>query len=320
MPRNRNRKHRKHHHSLLKLKKIRSRLLRLRKKRQTEQNKNKNKKNTQKITKTYDNSKIALLIGCEYRYYANKGYDQRLPGCYKDVKEAKGMFINKYNMNPKNIILSTDVSHKLPIQPTLQTIKSLINRIVNMSKNDSVNQVIMYYSGHGLQVRDRNNDEKDGKDEAIVPADYRTAGFLTDDYIRQHFWSKIPSHVKQVTAIFDCCNSGSILDLPYRYKSPNILEKINNTPETKSPLVISISGCRDPQTSASAYDLERKRKWQGAMSYFLRILLDQAKHKPVHLNKLVDSLRRHLKRRKFTQIPELAFSSDIDLSQKISLF
>ncbi len=31
-------------------------------------------------------------------------------------------------------------------------------------------------------MRDTNADEKDGRDECIVPLDYRTQGFIVDDY------------------------------------------------------------------------------------------------------------------------------------------
>ena len=61
--------------------------------------------------------------------------------------------------------------------------------------------------------------------------------------------SKIPQRCK-IFGLFDCCNSGSILDLKYRFKSikNNFIENRSNNVNHNN--ICMISGCRDDQTSA----------------------------------------------------------------------
>ncbi|RHY72824.1 hypothetical protein DYB34_013232 [Aphanomyces astaci] len=56
----------------------------------------------------------------------------------------------------------------------------------------------------------------DGKDETICPVDYDTAGMITDDEMHSILCASLPAGGK-LTAIFDCCHSGSALDLPFMY-------------------------------------------------------------------------------------------------------
>ncbi len=44
-------------------------------------------------------------------------------------------------------------------------------------------RVIIYYSGHGSQVPDRNGDEEDGLDETFVPTDYGRRGARAEDML-----------------------------------------------------------------------------------------------------------------------------------------
>src|SRR6202023_577986 len=94
----------------------------------------------------------------------------------------------------------------------------------------------------------------------ICPLDFQTSGFIIDDDIRKLFIDKLPSNVVLVM-LFDSCLSGTVCDLKYSYKVDN-----NNTVSAAMKLsqtkcsVIMISGCRDNQTSADAYE------YQGAMS------------------------------------------------------
>ena len=55
-----------------------------------------------------------------------------------------------------------------------------------------------------------------GYDETIVPLDFGTAGMITDDLIHEIMVQPLPTGVC-LTAISDCCHSGSILDLPFSF-------------------------------------------------------------------------------------------------------
>lgn len=68
----------------------------------------------------------------------------------------------------------------------------------------------IYFSGHRIQKFDWGLDEVDLFDVAIVCAD---KGVIKDDILFQLLPRKVPQGAK-LTAFFDCCHSGTILDLP----------------------------------------------------------------------------------------------------------
>ena len=68
--------------------------------------------------------------------------------------------------------------------------------------------------GSGSTQRDRNNDEWDTKDETICPLDYAKAGMLVDDEIYDALVKPLPMGCR-LTALMDCCHSGTGMDLPY---------------------------------------------------------------------------------------------------------
>jgi len=69
------------------------------------------------------------------------------------------------------------------------------------------------FAGHGTQVPDADGDEEDGMDEAIVPADFfTTKRLITDDELSEALVDSLHPGAL-LTAFFDCCHSGTILDL-----------------------------------------------------------------------------------------------------------
>ena len=61
-------------------------------------------------------------------------------------------------------------------------------------------------------------DEDDGYDETLVPVDYGSAGQIRDDDLYDNLVCAVPSGASLV-ALMDCCHSGSVLDLPYKYRA-----------------------------------------------------------------------------------------------------
>ena len=75
------------------------------------------------------------------------------------------------------------------------------------------------YSGHGTKIRDDDrNEEEDGYDEALVPLDYQSKGMVRDDDLYEILIADLADGVHMVS-LMDCCHSGTILDLPYIFKS-----------------------------------------------------------------------------------------------------
>jgi len=96
--------------------------------------------------------------------------------------------------------------------PTRMNILSGMRWLVsNAQAGDSL---FFQFSGHGSQVLDTSGDEADGYDETILPMDHKTAGQIVDDTIFDIMVKPLPAHVR-LTAVMDCCHSGTGMDLPY---------------------------------------------------------------------------------------------------------
>jgi len=170
----------------------------------------------------------ALLIGINYINTPNQ-----LQGCIYDVIEMKSVLIDAYGFNPNTIItLRDDDPANMPTKARiLQEIQVLVTNGTNL---------FLHYSGHGTQVTDTNGPEADGLDECIVPCDYSSAGFITDD--------ELNASVKGLKgiglALFDCCRSGTIMDLPFTGVDSNNLSPNQG--------FYCFSGCQDSQNTYEA--------------------------------------------------------------------
>lgn len=149
--------------------------------------------------------KKALLIGIDY-----VNTPARLYGCQNDVKNMRNVLIDTYGYHPFNIKLLTDDTFK----PTISNILRAINWLIMNTIPGDV--LYLHYSGHGAYVKDHSGDETDGRDEVIIPLDY-TRGVITDDLLHRFLVQRVPSGTK-LFASFDCCHSGTILDLKYTFK------------------------------------------------------------------------------------------------------
>jgi len=110
--------------------------------------------------------------------------------------------------------------------------------------SSQLSDYLLFYSGHGTGVKDGNQDETDGQDEAIVPFDYKSAGYIIDDYIRRQL-DRLPNQTSFI-GIFDCCNSGTIADLlfTYTYNAGTYTQPGKYIP---NKVVCTISACTDQQ-------------------------------------------------------------------------
>ncbi len=99
-------------------------------------------------------------------------------------------------------------------QASLFTVQQTMKGLANSLQADD--KVLIYFSGHGSQIIDMNQDEKDGADEVLLlsnSAVVRQANentlvnVLVDDDFR-NMLTALPS--KQVIAIIDACHSGTI--------------------------------------------------------------------------------------------------------------
>jgi hypothetical protein len=95
-------------------------------------------------------------------------------------------------------------------------------------------------TGHGGQVEATQGDEDDGMDECIYPVDFKQAGPIVDNDLHDILVRSLQPGVR-LTAIFDSCHSGSVLDLPYIYSTQGVLKEPNLLKEAGQGLLGAFS-------------------------------------------------------------------------------
>ncbi|KAI0035472.1 caspase domain-containing protein [Vararia minispora EC-137] len=152
----------------------------------------------------------------------------KLTGCRNDAQKVERLLIETYRC--KDITFMSDEESKrhrdTELYPTKWNILRQLEKLVADSQPGDV--LVLFYSGHSGQIKALlDKREKDGKDEYIVSVDgYR----ILDDHLRQILVEPLPPG-RRLTAIFDSCHSGTLLDLEHyaepmengRHSHPNTL-------------------------------------------------------------------------------------------------
>jgi hypothetical protein len=154
--------------------------------------------------------KKALCIGINYH-----GQKKELLGCVNDAKNVREFLIRHYGFKSHDIVLLTDDARDPHSVPTRQNMIDAMHRLVQGARpHDSL---FFHYSGHGGPTPDLEGDEIDGFDEVIFPTDYKKHGVIIDDELHKIMVKPLPEGCR-LTALFDSCHSGTVLDLPYMVK------------------------------------------------------------------------------------------------------
>jgi len=163
-------------------------------------------------------NKKALFIGINYT-----GTQAELKGCINDVRNISELVCGRFGF--QNCLYLTDEQQDPEKKPTYNNIIEAMKWLVQGAQpNDSL---FFHYSGHGGTAKDSHNDEIDGFDETILPLDYAKNGQIIDDVIYENLVKPLPKGCR-LTAIFDSCHSGTVLDLPYTYQCDGSVEVIEN--------------------------------------------------------------------------------------------
>lgn len=298
----------------------------------------------------------ALVIGINYKSLANKGV--HLNGC---VNDAQRMYSHVCTHMQRDLASQDDrneadqtagaakephaVSWEVrvlcdePVELSVAKDKRIKTRVLKSkptrsaierslrwlaSGADADTRLWLSYSGHGVNVVDKNGDERDGKDEALVPLDFEKRGMIVDDWLRKNLIDALPRGA-QLFGLIDCCHSGTALDLPITFedKSVRVVSKAakrrkrakdaqwrlvqqrtryENVAEASADVVM-LSGCRDNQTSADAWEDGAST---GALSHaFLKFCEESAT-----LELLLQSMSTWLAMRRYAQRPLLSFGSE----------
>lgn len=152
--------------------------------------------------------KKALLVGINYINTPAA----RLNGPINDVQNMMQFLSQRGYQNMWVLTDDQDPSK----QPTRQNMIQGMQWLVQGARpGDSL---VFHYSGHGSQMLDTNGDEVDGFDEVILPCDYKMAGYIVDDDLHNILVKSLP-YGTRLTAIMDCCHSGTGMDLPYVHEA-----------------------------------------------------------------------------------------------------
>lgn len=154
-------------------------------------------------------SRKALCIGCNY-----PGQRAQLNGCVNDCADNVQLAVSKLGVPANQISVLADAPVPGVRGASPPTRANIISSIKSLVAGAQAGDMIYFsYSGHGTQVKDVRGDEADGMDEAIVPTDYaKTGKVITDDELAAYLVEPLPEGVL-LTAVFDCCHAGTILDL-----------------------------------------------------------------------------------------------------------
>jgi len=189
--------------------------------------------------------KKSLFIGINY-----KDHEQgRLHGCINDCRRWFNYANSKHTLEQTEVLID---------EPDEQFVKEVTTEYRSPTKSNILDgfewvrsgleagdNILVTYSGHGSYMVDKSGDEDDGYDETMCPVDYDTAGDISDDRIREELINKVPAGVT-VYCIFDCCHSGTVLDLP------RVL-KIESPPQIQYSQTPQLSVYSQPQYQAPVY-------------------------------------------------------------------
>jgi len=292
-----------------------------------------------------EGNKKALLVGINYI-----GSSCELGGCINDVRNEKDMLIEKFGFSEDNILMLTEDQDDDSKLPNAQTIRDGFAWLLDGAAEGDF--LFFAYSGHGSQLPNKDGTEPDGKNEILCPLDLQDdwyANSISDDYLNDVFFDQLPEGVRCLI-MYDCCHSGSMTDLgvtrefgpppaeeleiKHRFLDPpeEIMAEITAAKEAAAcsrsigpgdrdpgaKMLWTISGCQDHQTSADA-TIGGQR--QGAMTWALRESLEeggQAGSWTYRYENLVNTMRRKLGQRGFSQVPALC-STQVELLERFYL-
>ncbi|XP_028800771.1 metacaspase-3-like isoform X2 [Neltuma alba] len=274
-------------------------------------------------------NKRAVLCGVTYR---KRRY--RLKGTINDVANLRELLVKVFDF-PIECIHELTEEQKCPdLVPTKKNILEQLKWLVEgCQPGDSL---VFYFSGHGIQHTDSDEDEIDGMDESICPVDFQQEGSILDDDINSILVWPLKQGVT-LHAIVDACHSGTILDLSHVYDPEKCIWRGNKPsstePSRKHPnggRAICISACEDHQMAVDTSAF-RGKGMNGVMTYLFtkvirkypdityRGVMEQMgkEIEEIMRNSCLPSFFQHMFRPKFAQDLVISSSEEFDVSRTI---
>jgi hypothetical protein len=237
----------------------------------------------------------ALFVGINYKAIPQI----QLYGCINDALNMQKFITGLYPSCKEQRVLTDDTA----VKPTKANILAAIQWLVTGLKPGQ--NAYFHFSGHGTGVKDMNGDEASGVDSCICPYNGTRVEIITDDELRAALANKIPAGSK-LFAVFDCCSSGTALDLQYTWQCP-MQDKLTFSQDRKYALtpgkVYFLSGCQDGDVS---WDVVNAQGQPGGALTFALLDIWNTYKVPMKMKHLLWNVRTLIKSRGYPQIPQLS--------------
>ncbi|KAJ3100956.1 Ca(2+)-dependent cysteine protease [Phlyctochytrium bullatum] len=254
----------------------------------------------------------AVLIGINY--FNTK---VELKGCIEDVKQIKKLLVSKLNYedSPDSIRILTDDA-KDP--KSLPTRKNIVEAIAWLRRDVRPGDVLYFhFSGHGNQQV--SSDSYENLDETLVPVDFKTAGEIVDNELNDRLVRGLPAGLR-MTCVFDCCHSGTILDLPFQYSAEGKLLGQQDLMERHKSLEHRTAEADVILLSQTSADASFQGQPQGALTNALLATIREKAGMQLSFLEILRSVRTMLKKAGFTQVPQVSASHPIDINHTRQAF
>lgn len=261
----------------------------------------------------------ALLVGINYY-----GSSAELSGCVNDVRQELATFQKtKFPVDDMALLVDESDFPNVTAQPTRENIIKYMAWLVKDAQAGDV--LFMHYSGHGSQTK--SVDRYEEYDQVICPVDYASAGCIVDNDIFKILAQSLPAGVR-MTILFDCCHSGSMMDLPYSFVGGSgvsnsgcyHMQQIRQNNFCAGDILM-ISGCMDTQTSADVGNTAALGNGTtgagGAATQCLTYILLNTRD--LSYTETMVKTREMLAKKRFEQVPQLSASKPINLDSEFSL-
>ncbi|CAB9512927.1 Metacaspase-1 [Seminavis robusta] len=202
----------------------------------------------------FEGKRRALLIGI---CFVDDEPSKVLTSPHNDVHNVQQFLVNKCGFAKDDMMILTD-GEGATAAPTKKNIWASFQKLIDESKPGDV--VFLQYSGHGGRMLQPGSG--DLYDSYILPADYKTEGQILDDDILKDLIKALPAGV-HTTFLADCCNSGTVGDLPYVLKPTTTrdqeIERFFDT-DTRAEILEAEAKGKQEREEYERAKLERKKQ------------------------------------------------------------
>lgn len=218
----------------------------------------------------------------------------------------------RFATRPGETMVLTDDARDQRAQPTRQNILVAMAWLVKDAQPGDA--LFFHFSGHGGQQEDPTCSEEDCMDETICPVDFKSAGQITDNEIFDIMVKDLPAGCR-LTAVMDCCHSGTAMDLPFTLFGQGGWQCEDNPAHSEGDVLL-FSGCEDEDCSADASN--RYGSPAGAMTTAFIDVVGHAQSR-MTFAELIVNLNYKLQARGFSQRPQLTSSQRFDPQRMFDL-